>query len=231
MLLKISIKSMKKYLFLFFALIVSYQIHAQMNLGLMGGTNFSNLRIRNVPELVAPLLPSEYQPTYAFYIGGFANFSLSEMISLSPELYYANRGWEMVYDQLSTTFRSTDNTIVLPLLVRFNFLKKLHLYTGPELSYVVKNNIKDLTNGNINLESTSDRSFDLALSAGVAFDLIKNLAIDLRYNFGLLDQQKAYEIPGEFIDPGLAGQLITVDYDAYNWSIQLGLKYRFLNKD
>ena len=222
---------MKRYLFVFVALFLSNQIHAQQNIGLMGGTSFSNLRVRNVQELVAPLLPSEYQTRCAFYIGGFADFSLSELIFLTPELFYANRGYKMVYDPLNTTFRVTKNTIVLPVLVKFNLFKKLQVYTGPELSYVVGQNIKDLTNGTINIESTTDRSFDIAVSAGVSFTLIKKLSIDLRYNFGLIDLKKTYYIPGDFLDPGLAGQQIPVDYAAYNWSFQIGFKYSFLSKD
>jgi opacity protein-like surface antigen len=222
---------MKRYLFVFVALFLSNQIHAQKNIGVMGGTSLSNVRIRNVQELVAPLLPSGYQSKWAFYVGGYADFSLSDLIFLTPELFYANRGYKMVYDPLNTTFRVTNNTIVLPVLLKFNLLKKLQIYTGPELSYVVEQNIKDLTNGTINFESTSDRSFDIAVSAGVSFTLIKKLSIDLRYNFGLNDLKKTYNIPGDFIDPGLAGQQIPVDYATYNWSFQAGFRYSFISKN
>ena len=222
---------MKKYLVLFATLSLSFQLNAQKNIGIMGGTNLSNLRIRNVQELVAPLLPSEYQSKWAFYAGGYADFSLSDLIFLTPELFYANRGYKMVYDPLNTTFRVANNTIVLPVLVKFNILEKLQIYTGPEFSYVVDQNIKDLTNGTINIESTSDRSFDIAFSAGVSFTLLKKLSIDLRYNFGLNDLKKTYYIPGDFIDPGLAGQQVPVDYAAYNWSFQTGLRYSFISKN
>ena len=222
---------MNKYVFLLIMLFLSYQSHAQKNTGVMAGTGVSNLRIRNVPDVLAPLLPSEYQASCSFYIGGYADFSLSDLIFLSPEIFYANRGWKMVYDPLETTFRIMSNTIVLPILVKFNILKKLQVYTGPELSYAVDRNIKDLTNGAISIESTSESSFDIAISAGVSFDFIKNMSVDLRYNYGVLDLRETYYIPGDLIDPGLAGQQVPIDYEEYNWSFQIGLTYRFKIKD
>jgi opacity protein-like surface antigen len=119
----------------------------------------------------------------------------------------------------------------LPILVKFNILNKLQVYTGPELSYVVDQNTKDITNGPISIESSSKTSFDIALSAGVSFYFIKNLGIDLRYNYGLLDLRKPFYIPGVLIDPGLAGQQVLIDYEEYNWSFQVGFKYRFKIKD
>ncbi len=222
---------MKKYLFLFATLPLWFQSNAQKNIGIMGGTSLSNLKIKNVQELVAPFLPSEYQSKWAFYVGGYADFSLSDMIFLTPELFYANRGYKMVHDPLNTTFSITNHTFAMPVLVKVNLLKKLQVFAGPELSYVVAQNIKDLTNGTIIIDSTSDRSFDIAVSAGVSFTLIKNLSIDLRYNLGLNDLKKTYYIPGDFIDPGLAGQQIPVDYSAYNRSFQIGVRYSLINKN
>jgi hypothetical protein len=221
----------KRYLFVFVALFFSCQIQAQKNIGLPGGTSLSNVRIRNVEELVAPLLPSEYQTRYAFYLCGYADFSLSDLIFLTPELFYSSRGYKMVINALNTTFMVTNNTIVLPVLVKFNHLKKLQIYAGPELSYVVKQNIRDLANGAINFESTSDSFFDIPVSAGISFTLIKKFGLGLRYNYGLIDQKKTYYIPGDFLDPSLAGQQIPDDYAAYNLSSPIGFKYSFLSKE
>jgi len=211
-------------------LFFSCQSYAQKNLGVMAGIGLSNLRMRNFPEIFVPLI-SDYKVKGSFYMGGYADFLLTDLISLSPELFYANRGWKVAFDPFEPTWRITSHTIVLPIIVKFNVLNRLQVFTGPEMSYVVDRNIKDITNGTISIESVSESSFDIAISAGVSFNFIKNLGIDLRYNYGLFDLKKAFYVPGILIDPNLVGQQVSVNYEEYNWSFQIGLKYEFKIKD
>jgi hypothetical protein len=197
----------------------------------MAGSCFSNRSDKNISDLIAPLIKTDNKTICSFYIGGFADFSLSDHIFLSPELFYARRGRRMDFTSIQTTVTVINNSIVLPVLVRLNFLKKLRLYAGPELSYVVNREIKGISVGPSQSNSETERAFDVAISAGISFEIIRNLCIDLRFNRGLIDQTITYFIPGDFIGPDYAGQQIPIDYEAYNWSFQIGLKYSFIIKN
>lgn len=222
---------MIKYLFLFVALFLTNHLYAQKNIGLMAGSSFSNRTNKNVPDLIVPLLPTYTQVRPSFYIGGYADFSLSDLIYLSPALFYASRGWNYVSAMTNTTAHVIYNSIILPIFAKFNGSKKLQLYTGPEFSQVISRKLKDQTVVALQVNNDKERAFDIAIPAGGSFEVIKNLFIDFRYNLGLIDQAKTYFIPGEFIDPGLAGQQVRVDYKAYNRSFQVGLKYNFVSKN
>jgi hypothetical protein len=221
---------MKKYLFLFIVFFLVNNIHAQINIGIMAGSGFSNRINKNIPDLGTIIIPASYETFTSFYLGGYIDFSLSENFLLSPELFYARRGWKFGNDLLQTTITSINNDLILPVLIKFCFLKRFQVYTGPEFSYVISRDSKGVTLSSSS-ESKYERSYDIAFSAGGSVRVIKNLYIDLRYTRGLIDQSKTYYIPGEFIDPGLAGQQIPVDYEAYNWSFQIGLKYNIFGKN
>jgi hypothetical protein len=221
------IKEMKRYIFTFFIFCLAVQLFAQINIGITAGPVFSNRTIRDVPDLIAPLLPPESKTFSSFYFGGYADFPISNLIDLSPELYYAGRGRKLVDNTIPLTITAINNNIASPLLIKFNFFKKrLKLYTGPEFSYVVSRDSKGVTTSKQS-KSKDEKSFDVAITAGTSFEIIKNLSIDLRYIMGLIDQSKTYYIPGDFIGPEYAGQQIPVDYKAFNWAVQAGLKYSF----
>jgi hypothetical protein len=221
---------MKKYPILLFALFMATNLHAQKSIGLMAGSGFSNRFNRNVPDQVTSIIPAKYETIYSFFAGGYADFSISDLFLLSTELFFARRGRKLDYDPLQIAITSINNIIALPVPVKFCFLKRFQVYTGPEFSYVISRDSKGVTLSSSS-KSKYEKSFDIAFSAGGSVEIIKNLCIDIRYNLGLINQAKPYSVPGEIIDPGLAGQDVTVDYEAYNRSFQIGLKYNLLSKD
>lgn len=217
---------MKKYLILIVALLLVNHLHAQKNIGLMAGSVFSNRINRNIPDMVTSIVPAEYETIFSFYAGGYIDFSISDHFLLSPELFFARRGRKLDYDPLQTTITAINNNIVLPVLVKFCFLNRFQIYTGPEFSYVLSRDSKGVTLSSSS-KSKYEKSFDLAFSAGGSIKVFKKLYVDFRYNRGLIDQEKPYDVPSELIDPGL----VTVDYEAYNWSFQIGLKYNIISKN
>jgi hypothetical protein len=215
---------MKKYLFIFVAVSLANYLNAQKNFGIMAGSGFSNRIIRNVPEMVQSIIPDEYETFYSFYAGLYVDFSISDHFRLSPELFFSRRGRKLDFDPIQTTISIISNDLVLPVMMKFTFLKRFQVYTGPEFSYVLSRDSKGVKFSSSS-KSKTEKSFDIALSAGGSIRIIKNLYIDLRYNLGLIDQAKTYTVPGEIIDPSLTGQSIAVDYDSFNRSFQIGLKY------
>jgi hypothetical protein len=227
---------MKKYLILGIIIFSQIQSFGQKQLGIKGGYDLSNRTESGASDLIAPILPTDSDPLSSFYIGGYAEFSITDHISLSPELLYARRGRKLFYTQNNINITSVYHDLAAPVLVMFRILKRFQLYTGPEFSYVLSNHwegtsgIGPVSGGTGSGSNKYERRFDIALSAGLSFEVIKNLSVDLRYNRGLLDQSKTYNIPGEFIGTDYAGQQIPVDYVAKNWSVEAGLKYNFLNR-
>ena len=196
----------------------------------MAGAGFSNRINKNIPALITAIIPTEYEPISSFYAGGYTDFSISDHFLLSTEFIFARRGRKIDSYSLQTPITSINNIIGLQVSVKYSFLKRFQVYTGLEFSYVISRDSKGVTLSTSS-HSEYEKSFDIAFSAGGSFKVIKNLYIDIRYNLGLIDQAKPYSIPGEIIDPGLAGQNVKIDYEAYNWSFQIGLKYNIISRN
>ena len=215
---------MKQGLYIFLLLFTTNCLLAQKNIGIMAGSGFSNRIIRNVPEIVKSIIPTDYKTYYSFYAGGYVDFSISDHLLLSPELFFTRRGRQLFFDPQQITISMISNDMVLPVLIKFSFLDRFQVYTGPEFSYVLSRDSKGIKFSSSS-KSKTEKSFDMAASVGGSVKIFRNLFIDLRYNLGLIDQTKSYTVPREIIDPGLTGQNITVDYDSFNRSFQIGLKY------
>jgi hypothetical protein len=221
---------MIKYLFLFVALFLTNHLNAQKNIGLIAGSVYSNRINRNVPDLVTNIIPTEYETISSFYAGVYTDFSISDHFLLSPELFFTRRGSRWNYDPLQISITIINNIIAMPVPIKFCFLTRYQVYFGPEFSYIISRDSKGVALSSSSV-SKYEKSCDIALSAGGSINVTGNLYIDFRYNLGLIDQVKAYYIPGELVDPGLAGQQIPVNYEAYNRSFLIGLKYNFIRKD
>tara|TARA_R110001583_G_scaffold77623_4_gene211246 strand:+ start:37972 stop:38484 length:513 start_codon:yes stop_codon:yes gene_type:complete len=94
-----------------------------------------------------------------FAVGLFAEFELSETIDLAPELLYT----------------SVDETSILqlPIMAKFNIGENFNILAGPQITYILEEQIDDFTN------------FSIGLGAGVAYDFSDNLFIDAKYTLQL----------------------------------------------
>ncbi|WP_299104417.1 porin family protein [uncultured Tenacibaculum sp.] len=101
-----------------------------------------------------------------FYVGFFADFEVSDKISIVPELQYvsASKNGESI------------NEIALPIMAKYNVSEKFSLQAGPMLDLVV--------------DKTSDEfnKFGLGLAAGIGYDFTENIFATSRYSFGLTNR-------------------------------------------
>src|SRR5688572_30537690 len=91
------------------------------------------------------------EPVNGIYAGGFAEIPIDNMFSIQPGVYYSQKGFSMRgeitgknLDFLSAgaTARVQSHYIDIPLLIKAEVAKGLHIYAGPQMSYLAKSNLK-----------------------------------------------------------------------------------------
>ena len=101
-----------------------------------------------------------------FYLGGFAEFGLSDKIVFQPGLNYhtaSENGYN--FDYLS-----------IPVLFKYNVAEKINIIAGPSMYYSMDSNDADKTRFNLDL--------------GASYDITENFFVDPRYSLGLTGDAK-----------------------------------------
>ncbi len=102
-----------------------------------------------------------------FFVGGFADISISEKFHVQPEVLYSSEG----ADDASIDY------IRIPIMAKYYVSEGFNLMAGPNIGFKVatENDFVD--------EAT--KSTDFGLGLGAAYDLPMGLIIEARYNLGL----------------------------------------------
>jgi len=101
-----------------------------------------------------------------FFLGGLAEFSLSDKLALQPGLNYHT---------FSANGAST-SSLSIPVLFEYNVAEKINLLAGPSLYYSLESGVKDKT------------AFGLDL--GGSYDITENIFVEPRYSLGLTGEVK-----------------------------------------
>lgn len=112
-----------------------------------------------------------------FYVGAFADISISEKFHVQPEVLYSSEG----ADDAGIDY------IRIPVMAKYYVAEGFNLQAGPSFGFKVatENDAMD--------EST--KSMDFGLGLGGAYDLPMGLVIEARYNLGL---SNVYDGDGDF---------------------------------
>ena len=105
-----------------------------------------------------------------FYVGGFADFAISEKFHFQPEVLYSGV--------------SGSNSIIVPLLGKYNVADKFNILFGPGLNY--------------SLDAVSDE-FSVSGDIGASYDINEQFLVDARYDIGLTGDAK---VSGIFVGVG-----------------------------
>ncbi|KGO89520.1 porin family protein [Flavobacterium suncheonense] len=102
-----------------------------------------------------------------FFVGGFADISISEKFHIQPEVLYSSEGAD----------KASIDYIRIPVMAKYYVAEGFNLQAGPNIGFKVatENDAVD--------EST--KSTDFGLGLGAAYDLPMGLIIEARYNLGL----------------------------------------------
>ena len=119
-----------------------------------------------------------------FYIGGFAEFNLSDKFLFQPELHYAS---------YSEDGESSD-VLIIPLMAKYKTDEKFSLLAGPQFDYLLNKE-----------DSEGLNRIGLGLAIGAAYDITEQFILDVRYSFGLsnrldedLDDFGGFDIKSKF---------------------------------
>nr|WP_319571076.1 porin family protein [uncultured Draconibacterium sp.] len=180
---------MKKTLFLVLLTFILFQGHAQNSgFGFGAGVNYTNLALNNVPD-----------GNTGFKVGMQFNAifktQLKDQLWLRLEPGFAQRGTELGYSIYQDT-RINLSYLVLPVAFEFSPVDKFTILLGPEGSYRLAAKAK-ADGSTSDVKSIYDSKIDLGIIAGVSYQFIDNLALELRYNRGLISTIKDLTLTDE----------------------------------
>lgn len=159
-----------------------------------------------------------------FFAGGYASVPLSEVVSVEPGLYYAQKGTALkanlalkAIDFLGAGAhaRLTENYIELPVLLKANF-NGFQVFAGPQVSYLASAGVKatagvlgiNLLNKTMDLTDQLNR-WDASVTGGVGYQFANGFNISAAY------------------DHGLSRIYANKSLNTYNRSVKVGVGFRF----
>ncbi|NOX45391.1 MAG: PorT family protein [Chlorobi bacterium] len=159
---------MKKITFILFLLLTSgFSVMAQLNAGIKGGLNLSDMQvfasdnsIKNEAFLSRP----------SYHIGTYVNSSFSEHFGVQVEVLFSNKGFKYETDSLGTVDASL-NYLNFPIMFYYRPGKLVEIEFGPEFGYLISG--EDLV-----------KSFDMGIDVGLRFQLSPKFNAGLRYSQG-----------------------------------------------
>ena len=138
--------------------------------GLKGGINYTTLTAKNTDGI-------DYK--VGLQAGAFANFGLSDLISIQPEVLYSQKGAQV---EDASDFKLKLNYIDVPVLVKVN-AGGLFFEAGPQLGILAS---AKATDGSTDQDVKEGyNTVDFGYVAGLGYQLETGPMIGLRYNGGI----------------------------------------------
>lgn len=204
---------MKKIFILAIGLFVATAANAQdrIKFGIKGGVNISDIIKGDGNNNF------DTQTKAGFNAGVTLEIPLIAGLQFTPEVLYAQKGYQLTYDD-NTKFKQTTNFIDVPILFAFRLGSSFNIVAGPQVSFLLSTKNKFESGfGSVtetNVEDDSDR-FKKSLVGGVIgfrYDVNDRFDIHARY---ALDFQKNNENGSEY----------TPEYRNQVYSIGVGVKF------
>ena len=198
-------------------MIIMNSTKAQITYGVQAGATIANWKgdalqsLNNVVDLSNGFITTKSKTGIS--IGGYLNIPVSDKISFEPGLQYAQKGYTMQgnlkIDALkflgaNASAKVEAHYIDVPLVLKAEVAKGLSIYAGPQLSYLVKNNLHlnagvlgiSLYNNKIDITDNFNR-VDMGIAGGIGYKFDNGFNIKAGYDYGLSkldknDNFKAY---------------------------------------
>src|SRR5688572_29214093 len=175
-----------------FVIIISFPASSQTtdtrktSFGIKTGLNVSRLDLNGK---IPGIINSDFRT--GFVAGTFINFPVGKKspFSIQPELLYSSMGGDL-RNEFNENQNFRFNYFSIPVLIKFQFSKKLAVFAGPQLDAILyaKENNKY---GEFNITNDVE-SVDAYATGGFEFWLSKNVVFNTRYMHGF---KKVYTIP------------------------------------
>ena len=116
----------------------------------------------------------------SFYVGGLAEFGISDKFFIQPELVYSSQGF---INKSNTDFSVQLDYLNLPIMAKYMVAEGFSLQAGPQIGFLLSAKNKTPEGSSDIKENLSKVDFSLGL--GVGYDINENFNIGFRYNLGL----------------------------------------------
>jgi len=145
----------------------------ELHYGLKGGVDVSKLR----GDFIEPLLSDvSFDYRVGFVLGGFVAWQFNDTVALQPEFLWVRKASEAEVSLpelgLSQSIRLTLDYLEIPLLVRFSPTTEGSIdpifYAGPSLGFNISARVKNIANGEEDVEDISNqiRGLDVGIVVG-----------------------------------------------------------------
>jgi opacity protein-like surface antigen len=147
---------MKKVLFIAVVVFGLGKLSAQgSNFGITAG--FHNLSLK-----IDGLGMTESESGQGFFVGVTSDFSLSDKLSLQPQLQFAT----------SSQDGDSVEQLILPIMLKYHVTEKFNIQAGPQLDYVLS-------------DSEGLNAIGFGLGFGAGYDFSEKIFVSTRYALGL----------------------------------------------
>lgn len=199
-----------------FSLMMISFTHAQVSYGIRAGANFSKWQgddLQIVEDLVDKT--NGYLVTKGmtgFHAGGYVHIPISETFSFEPGLEYSRKGYSIKGDlkidalkflAVNAGAQVQQHYIDIPLVLDANLYKGLHVYAGPQVSYLVRSTLNakvgvlgiSLFNKGFGITERFNK-VDLGLTGGIGYQFENGINLRAGYDYGLskLDRNDNYAV-------------------------------------
>ena len=162
-------------------LIISAMSYGQVEVavGLKGGLNLSKLDISQGA--------SNIENKTGYHAGVFTLFKLTK-IGIQPEILFSKQGANFMAN--TTSVEANFDYINVPILLKIYLAAGLNLQLGPQFGFLTTSELISTTAGvksTQDVKTYFDKNYDMAVAAGIGWDLPFGVTLDARYNFALTD--------------------------------------------
>jgi len=170
---------MKHICAILFLLISGINAKSQTHIGLkLGYSNSKPDFGKNSKEQVGPL---NYKDLEWIHFGVTSDINLKPKLDLRIELFYIGKGFDATPD---LSFINLNNTIALPVLLKYKLVPKFSLFTGVESNYIISYYwIDGFSFQNVSSFSEDEKKrISIGPVFGFDFKFAKKWSLDVRYS-------------------------------------------------
>ena len=156
-----------------------------------------------------------------FYVGAGVDIPLGDFISVEPSLQYTQRGYglkgnlninQLKIDALNARATSQMHYVDLPLMLKVKPVKGLQVFAGPQVSYLLKNNLRadvailgfSLLKKDLDITDQFNR-WDVGVAGGIGYEFENGIGFAATYErgFNRLDKNQQFKVFNEGYKVGL----------------------------
>lgn len=147
--------------------------------GIKGGVNFSTFSGDGFSDF------NDESARTAYHLGLLAEVPVSDRFSVQPEVLYSAQGFDIIRREDNADIKHQLDYVNIPVLAKFYLTDGFSLEAGPQLGFVVNDQIGDGDN-DVNFYDDDRNDLDVSLGLGASYKF-NNFFLYGRYNAGLTD--------------------------------------------